>query len=364
MARIPVVRFTQKDFTLYSGVMTVGQLMDHAITTEWDPSLGWELSGQGYQRAPLRKHYLNIAAFLRREGDPLLPNNALLATRDIDYGVIQFTSKDGDLGYLEVPDYRRLFIIDYQHRWRGFIHAMEVMKQTSLRDVRIPVTILSNTPTYEEMKQFYLINNKQKRVDTDLALTLMQAMSSSSTEEELANLVGAGNRYRIKATRLVVKIAQQSSGPWVDKIEEPNTPSSSGRVASIKSFVDSLRPIVSTRSPIHHFSDSRLVDIITSVWDGVLNLHPEWKTDPEEYSIQKSIGLFVIHRVTRDLLIPIMRSSGNWSDALVTNTMRKATQHMGRDVWRTGGPFGYFSSGAGQKQLAELIIDEIVTAGP
>ena len=185
----------------------------------------------------------------------------------------------------------------------------------------IPVTILSDAHLIEEMKQFYLINNKQKRVNTDLALTLIQAMSSASTEEELANLVGPGNKYRIRATRLVIQIAQLDSGPWAGKIQEPNVPSTPSQTASIKSFVDSLRPIVSTRSPVYGFSDDALVNIIMSVWSGVLDLWPEWNTNSGQYVIQGAIGLFVIHRVARELLVPRMLSSDDRSAALVTTTL-------------------------------------------
>lgn len=357
MIQIQVVRFRQQGYTLYSGVMRIGQLMDCAVTTEWDPGLGWEIEGQGYQRAPVPEHYRRIANFLRREVDPLLPNSALLASRNMEYGKLTFTSIDDDLGYLEIPDTRRLFIIDYQHRWRGFKHAIEEFKQVGLCEVVIPVTILADTPLPVEMKQFYLINNKQKRVDTDLALTLMHAMSSEQTEEELANLVGPGNRYRIRATRLVIRIAQLDSGPWAGRIQEPNVQPNKLQVATIKSFVDSLRPIVSTRSPVHALGDDELIYIIDSVWEGVLSLHPEWKDEPDKYAIQHAIGLFVMHRVARELLIPLMIGSGDFSTSFVERILLSQKEDLlGRDYWKTGGQIGASSSGAGQRELAERIV--------
>ena len=265
---------------------------------------------------------------------------------------------------MDIPEDRQLYVVDYQHRWRGFRYAINRRDQRSLRNVRIPVTILSDAPVPEEMKQFYLINNKQKRVDTDLALTLMQAMSASSTEEDLANLVGPGNRYRIRATRLVVRIAQLRSGPWVDKFEEPNVPATSSRIITLKSFVDSLRPVVSTRSPVHKRSDDELVDIIQSVWAGVLGLWPEWETNFERYAIQRAIGVFVIHRVARNLLIPRMMSSGNYSSRFVTRLLSNVNE-LRRDFWRTGGAVSAYSSGAGHKELAERIVDSVLgRSGP
>ena len=107
------------------------------------------------------------------------------------------------------------------------------------------------------------------------------------------------------ATRLVIQITQLDRGPWDSKIQEPNVPSNPSQTASIKSFVDSLRPIVSTRSPVHRFTDDEIVDIITSVWNGILDLWPEWTSNVGQYAIQGAIGLFVIHRVASELLIPL-----------------------------------------------------------
>ena len=359
MTQIQVVRFSQGGVTLYSGMMTVGQLLNHAVTTEWDPDLGWTLEGQGYQRAPEEGHWRRIGTFLEREGNPLLPTNALLATRNHEYGELQYTPVAGDLGYLEVPEGRQLFVVDYQHRLHGFRHAINELGATTLRDTMIPVTILSDATVVEETKQFYLINNKQKRVDTDLALTLINALSSESDEEDLANLVGPGNRFRIRGTRLVVRLAQMKSGPWVDKIEEPNAKGRSNQIASIKSFVDSLRPIVSIRSPVNGFSDDALIEVIQSVWTGILGLWPEWNHDFSRYTVQRTIGLFVFHRIARQILIPKMLRENDRSPQLVTSALSNGAPSLDRDFWRTGGRAGGYSSGSGHRELAEQIISEL-----
>ena len=281
-----------------------------------------------------------------------------LASRDADYGDLQFDQIAGDMGYLDIPEGRALFVVDYQHRWRGFRHAIETLRETSLREVSIPVTIMSDTSQFEETKQFFLINNKQKRVDTDLALTLINAMADEAADEELANLVGPGKKYRIRATRLVVRIAQEAKGPWVGKIEEPNGPRNPLQIASIKSFVDSLRPILSVRSPVHTFSDDDLLDIILSVWEGVLGLWPKWRGNSQQYAVQRALGLFVIHRVAAQQLIPEMLLQRNRTSYSVTSTLRPSPW-LEQEFWRTGSTVSTYSSGAGQKQLAEQIIGTI-----
>ena len=233
-----------------------------------------------------------------------------------------------------------------------------MLGQRSLLSVEIPITIMSDTTHYEETKQFFLINNKQKRVDTDLALTLINAMADEANEEEIANLVGNSYRYRIRATRLVVRIAQSTEGPWVGKIEEPNGPRNPAQIASIKSFVDSLRPIISVRSPARSLSDDSLLEIIASVWEGVLGLWQEWRDASQQYTIQRALGLFVIHRVAARFLIPKMLVENDRSSTSVIATLGSSPL-MERDFWRTGGDVRVFSSGAGQRQLAEDILSSI-----
>ena len=363
MTQIDVVRFKQHGYTLFSGVMTVGQLMDHAVPTEWDPEIGWDenrLAEQGYQRAPVDKHWRSIGGFLSKEQNPLLPTHALLASRNADFGILKFTPLQGALGHLEIPEHRRLFLVDYQHRWRGFRYAIEEMGMHILREVEIPVTILADTPLYEEMKQFYLINNKQKRVDTDLALTLIHSMAAEATEEELANLVGAGNRFRIRATRLVVRFLQTEIGPWAGRIQEPNMDAQDDQTASIKSFVDSLRPIVSTRSIVHKYSDDDVFELVEAVWDGILDLYQDWEASNSQYAVQRSVGLFVFHRVAAAYLIPEMVHSDDWSREYVSFLLSEGkSERLSRDFWRVGGGIGAFSSGAGQTQLAQLIVADL-----
>ena len=178
--------------------------------------MGWDLDKQGYQRAPNQKHYSRIAEFLREEGDPLLPTSALLAAREGEYGLLDFAPYDNaqpDVGKLRIPHERLLFIVDYQHRWRGIKDAVERLKCGNLLDFQVPVIIMADVSRYEEIRQFYLINSKQKRVNTDLGLALLQTMAPQASEKELMNFVGPGNKYRIRATRLTFKIAGKTQGP-------------------------------------------------------------------------------------------------------------------------------------------------------
>lgn len=359
---IPVIKITQQGKKIYIGKMTCKEILNSCTTTEWDPDLGWDLSRQGYQRAPMRKHYMGIANFLREEEDPLLPTSALIAAREAEYGLLNFEpNKDNpDIGKLFIPEGRLLFIVDYQHRWRGLKYAVEHLKCDNLLSFQIPVIIMADVLRYEEIRQFYLINSKQKRVDTDLGLALLQTMATQANEAELMNFVGPGKKYRIRATRLTFNIAGRSQGPWAGKISDPNMTSTGNQVVSIKSFVDSLQPVLSRTSPVHMKTDNELIQITLDYWSGIEQLLPNAFASPKNYSIQGAIGVFVMHRVAAKKVYRICSQQNNFTSSNVAQILIKVQpQYLNEAFWKVGGPAKVYSSASGQKELATEIIDAL-----
>lgn len=360
--KIPVIKCTQKGTTLYIGKMTIESLLQMGITTEWDPNLGWNLEEQGYQRAPMEKHYKRIATFLINEKDPLLPTCALLSAREEKYGMLNFmpvSKSDADFGYLEIPEDRLLFIVDYQHRWRGFKYAIEEKEHSSLNNFAVPVVIMANAHIYEEIRQFYLINSKQKRVDTDLALALMQTMADAANEIELINLAGPGKRYRIRATRLTFRLAALAKGTWAGRIQEPNMPPKPEQVASPKSFADSLRPILSNRCPLHTLPDDTLLQYIVNYWKGIEILMPKAFAQPANYAIQKTPGLFSMHIVAAKRIFPLCQEFRDFSPKSIAGILSNANEWIKEEFWKTGGEISHWGGASGHKALADKIIERI-----
>ena len=363
---IPTIRITQQGHKIYIGRMTAGEIIGWCITTEWDPDLGWDLEKQGYQRKPIEKHYKRIANFLREEGDPLLPTSALISARETERGVLDFVPYDKaipDIGRLIIPKARELFIVDYQHRWRGLTYAIEDLKCSNLLNFQVPVIIMADVSIYEEIRQFYLINSKQKRVDTDLGLALLQTMSKQATEEELMNFVGPGNRYRIRATRLTFAIAGKDKGPWAGKIMDPNMEVTGNQLVSIKSFVDSLQPVLSRTSPVYMKTDDELIQIILDYWSGIEQLMPNAFSSPRNYSIQRAVGVFIMHRVAAKKVFDICIQENDLSPTKVAQILGKVkTQYLSEDFWKVGGVTKQYSSASGVKELADNIM-EVLKSG-
>lgn len=351
----------QRGITLYLGKIKAGDLLDIGVLTEWDPDLGWDLETQGYQRAPIRRHFLSIARFLASDADPLMPTSALLSAREQDYGILHFkaggNNADPDFGVLTIPEGRQIFIVDYQHRWRGLQEAIKEMGAEELRNFQIPFVLMADARRYEEIKQFYLINNKQKRVDTDLALALMETLAGEADESELLNLVGTGNKYKIRAGRLTFRIAALDSGVWVDRLQEPNNPKPNAVVAP-KSFVDSLRTAIGTRSPVRGRTDDELIQILSDYWSGIESILPIAFQNPQDYLIQKALGVFVMHRVATVKVFEQCQRTNDFTPGNIAAILQPARrEYLSDSFWRARGPIGAFSSGSGQAELARRIVD-------
>ena len=373
---IAVLKIRQAGRTLYLGSMTAEQLLRFGVTTEWDPNIGWDIEHQGYQRAPVEVHYKGIADYLLKTGEPFMPNGALLSARDGEYGRLQFRKVAGDqeceFGYLAIPEGRLLFIVDYQHRWRGFRHALEKNGHPELKEAVIPVTIMPDVDRAEEIRQFYVINSKQRRIETDLALALLQTMAGEVSEEELVSLVGKNKRFRIRATRLTFRIAAATDGPWAGRIKQPHDLPEVNAVLSFKSFVDSLQLIVSSRSPVSHMDDDQLIQVIGNYWSALSQLMPESFGNPRDHSIQKTPGVFSMQIVAAKTVFKLCQRQNDYSPRRMEDYLSTAnttvggdsTRYMESGYWVSRGPVKQYGGSGGHRALATLIRNKIEARDP
>jgi len=365
--KLPAVKFEQAGHTLYFTLMTAAQMLERCVTTEWDPAIGWDdLEHQGYQREPVAKHFGAIGAFLANDPNPFMPTSALLSARVSDYGSLDFTSPPftgillPQFGELDIPDGRHLFIIDYQHRWRGIRHAIEDLHASHLAHFTVPAIIIEDVARYDEIVQFYVINSKQRRIDTDLALALLQTLAHQANEQELVNLVGPGKRFRIRATRLTFKLASRQSGPWVGRIAQPHDLPQPEAVIRLKSFVDSLAPVVSKRSACSKLDDDTLLDTLVDFWEGVRQIMPNTFQSPRDYQIQRTVGVFALHILFARAVYPRCILAGDTSPAAVRKVLAPAEgKYLNDAFWPTKGPASIYVGGSGCLALARLITAEL-----
>ncbi|MDP2949842.1 MAG: DGQHR domain-containing protein [Chloroflexota bacterium] len=361
--RFTAIRFEQAGKTLYLTTMKASQLLACCHTDEWNPAVGWDLDKQGYQRAPVPAHVERIAAFLARSPNPVMPTGALLSARESAQGILPFTPVGGAAnpvpGTLEIPEGRQLCIVDYQHRARGLRMAIEELHATGLADFMMPVIILADVPRYEEIRQFHVINSKQRRIDTDLALALLQTLASALGQAELANLAGPGKFYRIRGTGLTFRLAARTSGPWVGKIAQPHDLPQRGAVIKVKSFVDSLAPVLSKRASCSFLEDEALLDVLTRFWSALEAIVPKSFEDPTS-QIQRTVGVYALHIVLARLLYPRLSARGDTStDTFYSALLPAADEYINGDFWAAKGPANVYVGSSGYRHLARRIMAKL-----
>jgi hypothetical protein len=177
----------------------------------------------------------------------------------------------------------------------------------------------------------------------------------------MEDLISRGEDWKVRAQVLVE--AMNETEVWRNRIRLPRDPkgetmiSSSGMAQSLKTLLTT--PYFGSLTPQNQ------VRILDCYWQGIRGVMPEVFQSPERYSLQKSVGVVVMHSLLVSVL-EILRSAGRpvvdadaYATALAepllelegdTSSGEPAT---GANFWLAGasGAAGSFSSSAGQRLL-------------
>ena len=179
---------------------------------------------------------------------------------------------DGLLGILsiEAPDQGNwLSIIDGGTRSLGIENALTngIISPEDTFDVRVFIGL----SMAEEIAQFLLINEKQKRVRTDLSIRVVQRKLDEDTltpdeRRILETVVPDSDTWKFQASRIAGTLNESSDSPWRGLIQMPND-SVTGPV-KLQSFSQSLKPILT-----HENVKTRLDKLVDEGTLGQLRQH-------------------------------------------------------------------------------------------
>jgi len=273
--------------TLYVGVMKTKDLVDRGRVDTF--STGNE---EGYQRSLSMARARAFGRFvLRNSSSPL---SILLNIREGNV-------KESSEGTLELPDETQMWVVDGQHRVAGLKFATE--QDPAVGEVDFPVVIMNQPSGYEEAWQFITINKTQKGIRTDLAERFLNQAIKKEGRKALLELRESGAlRGILKNVEWVGKaleIADILNGaklhPWHSKIRLPNEPKDGTTIAQ-KAFTDSLEPVL--KDSFFQGKDAKAIaSALGNYWDAVWELCEEAFNNPREYVIQKTTGVFVLHKI-------------------------------------------------------------------
>lgn len=313
--------FSQNGRRIFQTNMTVSDLLEISRIERYDPNLPYDHPDQGYQRALEDPRARKLGKWADNEGsDLIIPGSILLSSRgtSIRYDEASLV--------LSIPRGDQLILMDGQTREAGMEYAISKLKNEQLRGFQLSITIIEGLSKIEEMKIFAKVNGEQKGVRTDLVsmiLTKIQAETGDVPERDL---------WRVVASRVIEKLNADDDGPWFDLIVMPNESRYSKaqikddsslahkKITRATSFLSSLKPIYDYLKEFDLMGtneDAQVDEIsrmISAFWEALRELNPEPFDRPGDFVLQKTPGLFSLHRILRRLL-PIMHSARlTWDD--------------------------------------------------
>ncbi len=352
-------KLIRADVRIVTGFIPAGALIpNNYVVPHRNPA-----TGRGYQRLPQDTRINELVTDLRK-GRVDLPTSVLLNIRNRDArrayrdGVLNlapFSETGPKLGYEP-----KFYVVDGQHRILALKKLIEEFEEERWSKYEIPFTCMLGATEEEEMDQFYIVNSKAKSVRTDLAYELLSQRAKDP--EVMESLIERGRDWQVHAQNIVRQLSEESP-VWRGRIrfaamEKADT------VMPSASMVTSLKQVLA--SPYFKvLAADQQVKVLDAYWRGLRDLMPEAFDEPGTFSIQKGIGVIVLHTILTQV-IEIARSKGysvTESDTY-KRILHEALEQLegenasgdpvnGLNFWRAAplGAAGSYSSSAGRRVL-------------
>ena len=314
-------------------------------------------AGSGYQRLPSASRVNALARSLRTNKVDL-PTALLLNLRNYEPSRNLVEGQNGS-ALLCLTD-EELWEVDGQHRCEG-LKAAYNEDPKRFGDYVIPFVAGLGWSEEYEMRQFFVVNSNAKSVPTTIAYDLLSNLGQT-VPELMDDLEGTGKAWQVHGQELAVEMSK-SSLIWRGRIRFSNEPKGISTVPGA-GFVNSLKPIL--QSPYFgRLTKGVQARVLNAYWEAQRNILPGVFMEPQDYVLQKSMGVQVMHGIFNDVL-EVVRANGDpvtephgyvaaLEQALMdlSGDTRAGSQVSGEDFWLSGehGAAGAFSSSAGRRVL-------------
>lgn len=341
----------------YVGSLRAEDVIKLGRVAEWQ-----EGKTDGYQRAPEAARIRKIANFLKNESIPLLPSSVLLShrgsaleKREVSPGFYEITIKDHDV----------LWIVDGQHRVKGLEMAIEKHGLERFKDFELPVVLMEFDDVTEEAHQFQLINENMKKVNTMLARRLLQMRMSQGGTEVRQAIKEARRLWEADSVEVIKNLTSKANSVWHNRIQPPNAKKGADHIVRELSFSTSLRPLL-TDDLTRDFTPGRIGDYLGNYWDAWREMIPEAFEDPNEFVVQKTAGVFILHQVAKYVLrLLVSRQILNPTTEDILLILRDAGEAAEAEYWRAGNTEGAALAGGmgGFKMVADIMVETLQDNG-
>jgi len=358
------VMAVQNGVRIFTGIMEAKDLITVTTVDHFDSSLPIDHPDQGYQRPPERSRITKIGSHLIKaiahgEGQSggLFPTAVVLAARS----PLKYQN-----GKLKIVDL--LQVIDGQHRISGLQYALEEKGAVELEQFPITFVIIEVADLLVEMNQFTIINGTAKSVRTDLVNAILTATAAKKGD----NVVADKDRWKVVVTKVVEKLDKDPDSPWSGLIlmpDEAGSPKSSGgKIIRATSFMASLRPVHNwlrefgflDKCPDLKAEAAVVYDVVASFWQAIQQVVPDAFASPEEHVIQKTPGLFSLHKLLAHLLPIMFKGHQPWTKDNFVEFVGDSPEITDSQFWHTdGNRAAAYGSMKGFEDLYELLCDSI-----
>lgn len=372
---LPAIALRQNGYRIYLTGIKAEDLEDFTRIDHYDPALELDDPKQGYQRREETPRIKKLGNWLRRNVEGglgvLMPTAILTSTRDakIDY--------DAATARVTLHRAKPLYVVDGQHRKAGLRYAIHQKSLDSLRDFEMPLIIVEDLTREEEMEQFAVVNGTQKGVRTDLVNMILTQLAAAKGDD----FIGEKDQWKVVVSRTVAALNDEMGGPWERRIVMPNEKAAT-RAESIDnpelrnrmlvratSFMTSLRPIYEylrqyfdNRSLSSEERAQEMTQIVGAFWSAVRKLNPTAFENPADYVIQKTPGIFALHRMCARLLPMMHIARRNWDEANFYAMLEPCVDLGDPEYWNAAtGEAAKYGSMKGFAELADLLEESRVS---
>lgn len=345
----------------YIGVFRAGELVNRCQIPHRDFS-----SNTGYQRMPNNSRVTKLKNALKSRNVDL-PTAILLGVRD--RSLRPKLEPPGNY-ILKVPQNsaKPFYVVDGQHRLEALRVVIEEEMDDYWVDYRIPAVIFFGSDEGVEMDQFHTVNSNAKSIPTDLALDLLK-LRAKKDDKYWKYLEKTNQSWKVIAQDLTEKVAKR--GVWAGKIRFSNERKGDTLITS-DSFVASLKTALNQTVFSSYNLDNR-ARVIDAYWRGIAIALPECFYTPNDFNIQKTTGVNVLHSLLPMVLTYASRfgnpvyEAGSYGEIMgetlqgLSGDNSQGGDSVGTDFWKVGaeGASGTYSSSAGRRVLVKRIEGEL-----
>lgn len=314
----------------YSVRIPAKQFVEYAFVDFYD-----EANGTGYQRheAVRDRRGREIADFIARSMESGIQPHLFEMTanarlqEEMNGGVADYSFKgldDSDtVGTLtlRVRGTGWLSMIDGGTRLLGIQKSLE--DGVLAEDFPVDVRLFVGLTVAQEIAMFLLVNEKQKRVRTDLGVRVVQRLVDEGMSEEdaatLSTVVPNTTQWRYEASRIAARLNADPKSPWRDLIQQPNEYET--KPIKLQAFWTSLRGLLTdeelteTLTELEERGELRLAEgkhklprtdfilqVLKNFWNAVEEVNPDAGREPFTNVLWGSIGVNAAHTA----LVPIL----------------------------------------------------------